>query len=674
MGQVLLARDEGLAGRLVAIKVMLAGGAGSQGLAWFQREMLATSKMQHPNIVTLFTTGVHNGKPFMVMEYLEGEDLGRTARLLGADEVARIGRETCAALEYAHAQGVVHRDIKPGNIIMCKNGLVKVTDFGVAKALSASQATVSGSVVGTPGYMAPEQWLGEPAAAGFDIWATGCTLYELLAGRRAREYSAFGEYVAAAARGERVPGLRGAAAGVPSWLADAVMAMLEPDPARRPTAAQCRQLLSGPQPDSRYAATASLLPPRTPARSSSPSPSSRPVRQQPVRQTRSRLSSAVAQPETRSLLSPSSGAPARVPTARGANRVPPATGSGPPARRRGKLWTAIIAVIALTAAVVAVTAHLLNGPSWIPAAGTMYVTTSDGIVPLNLVTGQTGKPVQVNGSAEDIELGPQAGTAYIDDVTACQDCAGTVGIGSLRPVNLDTGSAGRAVWVAQAPGGTTGYLFPFVLAKDGTAAYVLSSSGVQSIDLATGRARALARVGSTDSEMALSRDGGTLYVTADQGREIVPVNLRDGALGRTLKLPSTILAMAVAPGNTGVYVYDAGGFASVSTETGRVTWQIASPELGDGGATQGSIVLAPDGRTAYAGGAGTGVVPIDLTTHKAGQLIQFEAVVSMAISPDGRVLYVAGADGDVLPINVATRQVGKAVPTGSDLQGMAIAA
>jgi WD40 repeat protein len=147
---------------------------------------------------------------------------------------------------------VVHRDIKPGNLFLCDTGLVKVTDFGIAKALTASKVTKPGTMIGTLAYMAPEQWLGRPATFSIDIWATGCVLYELLSGRRPREYSIPAEYVAAAARGERVAPLAGVAS-VPSWLANAVMAMLEPDPASRPTAAECVQLLSGPPAPSRSA-------------------------------------------------------------------------------------------------------------------------------------------------------------------------------------------------------------------------------------------------------------------------------------------------------------------------------------------------------------------------------------------------------------------------------------
>jgi hypothetical protein len=181
----------------------------------------------------------------MVMEYLEGQDLGNASRIWSAAEAARIGRDTCAALEYAHGMGVVHRDIKPGNLFLCDTGQVKVTDFGIAKAVSGTSLTATGTLVGTLPYMAPEQWLGEEAAFSNDVWAIGCVLYELLSGRPPRTYASPADYMAAAARREAVPPLQ-PAASTPAWLTDAVMAMLEADPRHRPSGAECVRLLSGP--------------------------------------------------------------------------------------------------------------------------------------------------------------------------------------------------------------------------------------------------------------------------------------------------------------------------------------------------------------------------------------------------------------------------------------------
>lgn len=253
MGEVWLAYDEDLGDRPVAIKMMRPGLlAEPEDTARFLREMRLAARMQHPNIMTVYTTGTNDGVPFMVLEYLEGSDLSQVAAsaaagpaaILGPEGVARIGRDTCTALAYAHQLGVVHRDIKPGNLFLCDSGLVKVTDFGIAKAASGTRLTATGTLVGTVPYMAPEQWLSEPASPANDMWAVGCVLYELLSGTLPRSYATPSEYVAAAARGQRVAPLP--AAGIPAWLSAAVMEMLRPDPRDRPAAADCAALLADP--------------------------------------------------------------------------------------------------------------------------------------------------------------------------------------------------------------------------------------------------------------------------------------------------------------------------------------------------------------------------------------------------------------------------------------------
>ena len=244
MGEVWLAHDEMLAGRLVAIKIMHAHMlVSAEDVARFQREMNLTAKMQHPNILTVFTTGTDNGIPFMVTEYLEGRDLGKGLPDGSIGHIANIGRKVCDALAYAHDMGVVHRDIKPSNLFLCSTGVMKVTDFGIAKAVNRTQLSASGILIGTFAYMAPEQWLGGPASFSNDIWATGCTLYQLVSGRLPRSYSTPGEYAAAAARAEPILSLE-RTANTPKWLADVIMAMLEPEAGNRPSAAECARMLS----------------------------------------------------------------------------------------------------------------------------------------------------------------------------------------------------------------------------------------------------------------------------------------------------------------------------------------------------------------------------------------------------------------------------------------------
>jgi Protein kinase domain/PASTA domain len=245
MGEVWLAHDEQLAGRPVAIKIMHKHMLPNPAdVARFEREAQIAAAMDHPNIVTVYTTGNYDGAPFMVMEYLRGQDLERAQPDGGASRVAAIGRDVCAALAYAHGKGVIHRDIKPGNLFLCDTGQVKVTDFGIARAMSGTTLSAAGSLVGTFAYMPPEQWRGAAPAFSNDVWATGCVLYRLLSGRPPRVFPDAAGYAAAALRGDPVPGLR-EVSGAPAWLADAVMAMLDPDPARRPPAADCVRLLSG---------------------------------------------------------------------------------------------------------------------------------------------------------------------------------------------------------------------------------------------------------------------------------------------------------------------------------------------------------------------------------------------------------------------------------------------
>lgn len=345
-------------------------------------------------------------------------------------------------------------------------------------------------------------------------------------------------------------------------------------------------------------------------------------------------------------------------------------------RRRGRLPRFLVIGVAVLAAAGGATAWFLSRPTpaWVPGTGTAYVTRGDGIVPVNLATGQVGNPIDVAGTAYGIALSPQDDTAYVVDQTTCRDCTGTVGISSLLPVNLATGATGDAAAIAEGTAGSGDEAFQVVLSKDGNTAYVMGG-GVVPVDLATRGKEATIKVGSGFSHIAISPDGSTLYVTTSGNEDLEEVSLATGKIGTDVKIGHAILAMAVAPGGGTVYVYDAGGIASVNPADGRVNWQITSPELGDGGATAGSLVVLPDGKTAYAGGAGTGVVPINLQTHQAGQMIQFnDTVNAMAASSDGKAIYVGGGSGTVYPINTATNQVGKTVSTGSSaIQFMTIA-
>jgi eukaryotic-like serine/threonine-protein kinase len=186
MGVVFKARDP-LIGRDVAVKTITSGVADSADLLErFYREAQAAGGLQHPNIVTIYELAESGGAPFIAMEYLEGESLEKViARKPALPLAAKVGYvvQACRALEYAHRHGVIHRDVKPANIMVTHEGIVKVVDFGIARLADTSK-TQTGTLVGTLAYMSPERVRGEQADARGDIWALGVVLYELLAYQR----------------------------------------------------------------------------------------------------------------------------------------------------------------------------------------------------------------------------------------------------------------------------------------------------------------------------------------------------------------------------------------------------------------------------------------------------------------------------------------------------------
>jgi hypothetical protein len=186
MGAVYAAHDPVL-GRDVAVKTVLgAHELDPEQRLRFEREARSAARLQHPNIVTVFDLGDADGVPYLAMELLDGEPLSAAmAELLRAplDERLEIVQQICRGLAYAHRRGVVHRDIKPGNVFCLTGGGVKIVDFGIARLEDGVTATRTGQLLGTPGYMSPEQFNGEPADARSDQWAVGVILYELLTGQ-----------------------------------------------------------------------------------------------------------------------------------------------------------------------------------------------------------------------------------------------------------------------------------------------------------------------------------------------------------------------------------------------------------------------------------------------------------------------------------------------------------
>ena len=213
LGTVYKATDSVL-GRAVAIKLMKANPINPEFGARFLREAAVMAKLSHPNIVTVYDYGSEDDLHYLVMEWMEGgtlEDEGVGQRKLAAGRALTIFDQICDALQYAHQQGVVHRDVKPSNILLDRNGNAKLSDFGLVKGMlhdefREASLTKSNMSVGTPLYMAPEQMKGSSKVDHrADIYSAGAVLYEMLSSQSAKDRSA----KAASAKG--VPPLVGAA-------------------------------------------------------------------------------------------------------------------------------------------------------------------------------------------------------------------------------------------------------------------------------------------------------------------------------------------------------------------------------------------------------------------------------------------------------------------------------
>jgi serine/threonine protein kinase len=239
MATVELAHDTEL-DRPVAIKRLAENLAANEEYKQrFLREARLAARLSHPNIVAVYNAGAENGVPYIVMEYVEGEtvsDLLRHHGRLEPPEAVALGLQACSGLETAHEAGLVHRDIKPQNLLITPEGTLKIADFGIARSLDGTQLTQAGTVLGTAGYLAPEQAAGEQVTAAADIYALGAVLYELLTGRPPYEAGSLAELFAKQAEGSITP-LRELAPEAPVRLEDAVMHALARAPEYRPESA-----------------------------------------------------------------------------------------------------------------------------------------------------------------------------------------------------------------------------------------------------------------------------------------------------------------------------------------------------------------------------------------------------------------------------------------------------
>jgi serine/threonine-protein kinase len=262
MAVVLLAHD-GELDRPVAIKLLADHLARDSSFRKrFLREARLSAALSHPNVVQVFDAGEDGGRPYIVMEHVEGDTLAGVLARRGRmppDEAVALAAQACAGLQHAHDAGLVHRDVKPQNLLLRQDGTLKLVDFGIARAAEETRLTQVGTILGTAAYLSPEQAAGEEVTASADVYSLGAVLYELLTGRTPYTFETLAE-LAHRQSTEPIDPIAELAPEVPRALEDVVMRCLARNPSYRPSsAAELAQELRAALPGDRATAATEPL-------------------------------------------------------------------------------------------------------------------------------------------------------------------------------------------------------------------------------------------------------------------------------------------------------------------------------------------------------------------------------------------------------------------------------
>jgi eukaryotic-like serine/threonine-protein kinase len=363
----------------------------------FQREAQAAARLVHPNIVQIFDSGLdeQSGRHFIVMEYIEGQSCAEILRddgWVAVDEAVAIIEQACEGLHYAHRHGVVHRDVKPGNLLRAREGEVKLADFGIAKATEQSSITQVGSVLGTAAYLAPEQARGEEAGPRADLYALGVVAYQLISGRLPYEATSLTELALKQQR-EEPPLLDTLVAAVGPELAEAIALALALDPSERyQTAREMGRALSD--------GADGISPLESPAASHSAGRGgTQQAGRSPIGQATSVLSggargsSGAGAKPTVAPRQPRQG-PARNAVAAGASARPAASAAAPSSSRsRGprRLALALLGLLALVGVIAAIVAITAPAPTRIVLRNVVYNDVEQASVALKQLVSENTK-------------------------------------------------------------------------------------------------------------------------------------------------------------------------------------------------------------------------------------------------------------------------------------------
>jgi serine/threonine protein kinase len=481
MGEVYLARDPVL-GRLVAIKSLTAHLRGDPGAhERFLREARAAAALNHPNIVTIYAAEEAGPLLLLVMEYVDGislrERIRRRGRLALA-EIVRIGFQVATGLAAAHAAGLVHRDIKPGNILLARPAnLAKIADFGLALAVDDPGVASSGDVVGTPAYMAPEQAQGKAVDHRADLFSLGSVLYAMCTGQSPYQGDAM-SVLRQMAEGS-LPSIPSTGATAPAWLVELVSRLHATQPADRiQSAAEVAQLLRRQWEALRQPAGSALT---GVARAAEPTPVAGNVVAPPV----------TPPPPPPPLPPPRQVAPPPV-------AEPLAPRGGP--RRSNRRWVAAGSGILLATLLALVWARWVHWPGGTPSPGGLDDAQHDSLPAVAATTAGTGPALPANRQQSPL---PAA------DVSAADESRPSGGSGRPAPDHV-------ASTTLLLPRGT---VHPVNALVDKGPIVLLGRDGIERRKFAT-----------LDAALEQALSGDTVEIRSDALQQLSPVNLRDKAL------------------------------------------------------------------------------------------------------------------------------------------------